>query len=64
MYPTIPPRVDYELTELGITLLEPVMSLVNWANTNKLAISAAHRRFDEESEPERIAVQGVIYQRR
>lgn len=64
MYPTIPPRVDYELTALGMTLLEPVMSLVNWANTNKLAISAAHRRFDEESEPERIAVQGVIYQRR
>ena len=64
MYPTIPPRVDYELTELGITLLGPVMSLVNWANTNKQAISEAHRRFDEESEPERIAVQGVIYQRR
>lgn len=64
MYPTIPPRVDYELTALGMTLLGPVMSLVDWASTNKLAISEAHRHFDEESEPERIAVQGVIYQRR
>lgn len=64
MYPTIPPRVDYELTALGTTLLEPVMSLVNWANANRQAIAQAHKRFDEASEPERIAVQGVIYQRR
>lgn len=64
MYPTIPPRVDYELTELGKTLLGPVMGLVNWANDNKLAIAEAHRRFDEDSEPDRIPVQGGIYLRR
>lgn len=64
MYPTIPPRVDYELTALGMTLLGPVMSLVNWANANKLAIAEAHRRFDQASEPERIAVRGVIHQQR
>jgi DNA-binding HxlR family transcriptional regulator len=27
MYPAIPPRVDYELTRVGRTLLEPVMAL-------------------------------------
>ncbi|MEK6294306.1 MAG: helix-turn-helix domain-containing protein [Paraburkholderia tropica] len=64
MYPTIPPRVDYDLTELGKTLLEPVMALVNWADNNKLVIAEAHRRFDEESEPDQISVQGAIYQRR
>ena len=64
MYPTIPPRVDYDLTELGRTLWGPVMALVNWADNNKVAIAEAHRRFDEESEPERISVQGVFYQRR
>ncbi|MNN94911.1 putative HTH-type transcriptional regulator YybR [compost metagenome] len=46
VYPTIPPRVDYELTELGRTLLEPVMALVNWANDNRRAIAEAHQRFD------------------
>ncbi|MBK4769877.1 MAG: helix-turn-helix transcriptional regulator [Pantoea sp. Morm] len=46
VYPTIPPRVDYELTVLGRTLLEPVMALVNWANDNRSAIEEAHRHFD------------------
>src|SRR5215467_2633907 len=31
VFPTIPPRVDYELTELGGSLLEPVAALGNWA---------------------------------
>lgn len=50
IYPTIPPRVDYELTALGMTLLEPVMSLVRWADANKLAISEARTHFDTKSE--------------
>ncbi|NUF11686.1 winged helix-turn-helix transcriptional regulator [Acinetobacter oleivorans] len=48
IYPTIPPRVDYELTELGHTLLVPVMALVSWADNNQLAIKEAHERFDEK----------------
>jgi len=63
MYPTIPPRVDYELTESGKTLLEPVMGLVNWANNNQQAIAAAQKRFDEAPEPEQVSVQGVTYRR-
>lgn len=64
MFPTIPPRVDYELTDMGRTLLEPVMALVNWANNNQLAIAEAHKRFDEEPEPDQVLIQGVVYQRR
>jgi DNA-binding HxlR family transcriptional regulator len=64
MFPTIPPRVDYELTDMGKTLLEPVMALVNWANRNQLAIAEAHKRFDEEPEPDQVSIQGVVYQRR
>lgn len=48
MFPTIPPRVDYELTALGRTLLGPVMALVNWANDNRDNILQAHKRYDEE----------------
>ncbi|WP_304307603.1 helix-turn-helix domain-containing protein [Pseudacidovorax intermedius] len=64
MYPTIPPRVDYELTDLGRTLLTPVMALVNWADQNQAAIAEAHKRFDEAPEPDHVLVQGVVYQRR
>src|SRR5215831_16544018 len=31
VFPTIPPRVDYELTALGETLLEPIQGLAEWA---------------------------------
>jgi DNA-binding HxlR family transcriptional regulator len=46
--PTIPPRVDYELTELGHSLLGPIMALSQWAIGNIGAIHAAQARFDAE----------------
>ncbi|MBB5575676.1 MULTISPECIES: winged helix-turn-helix transcriptional regulator [Rhizobium] len=46
LFPTIPPRVDYELTEVGRTLLAPVMALVMWANSNRESIQDARVRFD------------------
>jgi DNA-binding HxlR family transcriptional regulator len=45
-FPTIPPRVDYELTRLGRSLLEPVSGLGLWARRNRPAIQDARRRFD------------------
>jgi DNA-binding HxlR family transcriptional regulator len=44
--PTTPPRVDYELTELGRTLIEPIMALAAWAEKHRKAIQAARARFD------------------
>ena len=46
VFPTVPPRVDYELTRLGRSLLEPVNGLSLWARKNRAAISDARRRFD------------------
>ena len=46
LFPTIPPRVDYALTKLGHSLLEPVSSLGLWARQNRSAIHDARRRFD------------------
>jgi DNA-binding HxlR family transcriptional regulator len=46
VFPTIPPRVDYELTRLGRSLLEPVNRLGRWARQNRAAIQAARLRFD------------------
>ena len=46
VFPTIPPRVDYELTELGRELEVPVKGLAEWAIANMARISEARRRFD------------------
>jgi DNA-binding HxlR family transcriptional regulator len=45
--PTIPPRVDYELTELGHSLRGPVCALAGWATENIAAIHEAQAKFDE-----------------
>lgn len=46
VYPTIPPRVDYELTRLGRTLREPVIAIADWARKNRPAIVEARKVFD------------------
>ncbi len=47
--PTTPPRVDYALTRLGETLLEPVQALAQWAERNRTTIQAARDQFDREA---------------
>src|ERR1051326_3549495 len=44
VFPTIPPRVDYALTKLGRSLLEPVSELGAWARRNRAAIVEARQR--------------------
>lgn len=48
--PTIPLRVDYELTELGRSLQQPICGLVTWAMDHADAIHEAQSRFDDERE--------------
>ncbi|MGH6956007.1 MAG: winged helix-turn-helix transcriptional regulator [Caulobacteraceae bacterium] len=49
VFPTIPPRVDYELTDLGRSLWSPVEALGAWARAHQPQIEAARRRFDERA---------------
>jgi DNA-binding HxlR family transcriptional regulator len=51
VFPTIPPRVDYELTKLGRSLREPVNQLSQWARQNRAAMEHARQRFDAIGEP-------------
>ena len=44
--PSIPPRVDYELTELGHSLLQPIKGLADWAVANVERIHSAQAEFD------------------
>ena len=47
VYPVVPPRVEYELTSLGHTLLATVSSLVRWAEDNVDDIEQARMDYDE-----------------
>ena len=49
VFPTIPPRVDYELTDLGRGLAEPVKALGQWAFTHLPEIEGARKKFDERN---------------
>ena len=46
VFPTIPPRVDYALTDLGRELLVPVRALGEWAKENQLRVLEAQMRYD------------------
>ena len=43
-YAEAPPRVEYELTELGRTLIEPIRTLAEWAEANGEAVLDARDR--------------------
>ena len=51
--PSVPPRVDYELTELGRDLLLPVSALGEWAIRHQPCIAAARAQFDASNAAEK-----------
>ena len=53
--PSIPPRVDYELTALGHSLRGPVCALSQWALDNIAAIHKAQGEFDTSADLVRAA---------
>lgn len=48
VYPTTPPRVDYELTDLGRKLIVPLHALYEWAVTHRPAMLEARAKFAEK----------------
>lgn len=49
IYPTIPPRVDYQLTGLGQELIAPLQVLYEWALEHRPLILEARSRFESEA---------------
>ncbi|MDH2435235.1 helix-turn-helix domain-containing protein [Pokkaliibacter sp. MBI-7] len=45
VYPTVPPRVEYSLTELGISLLAPLNQMIAWAADNHEQVRAARAAY-------------------
>ena len=49
VFPTIPPRVDYELTPLGRSLIEPITALADWAQASRGEMEKARLAFDRRA---------------
>ena len=49
MYPEIPPRVEYALTPLGMSLLDVVGKLIAWSETHTADIGRARSEYDQRS---------------
>ena len=46
VYPTVPPSVDYRLTRLGQSLMDPLEQLVQWSDRHHAKIHKARAAFD------------------
>lgn len=46
-YPELPPRVEYELTERGRSMLEPLAGFTRWIRDTWQDIEASRRAYDE-----------------
>ena len=47
-FATIPPRVDYELTDLGLSLTKPLAELAAWASAKRRQIEQARENYDRD----------------
>jgi DNA-binding HxlR family transcriptional regulator len=50
LYPTIPPRVDYELTDLGHNVAGLLDAVLLWSEQHSAEITAARQRYDDRTD--------------
>lgn len=48
-FPTVPARVEYELTALGRSLREPIIGLMSWAIDNRSRMERARAQYDQQA---------------
>lgn len=48
VHPTVPPKVEYELTPIARELHTSLLSLTDWAERHRTTITAARRDYDEK----------------
>ena len=48
VFPTNPPSVEYELTELGFSMLDAIRALIEWTAASQTEISAARQAYDQK----------------
>ncbi|MBX9396718.1 helix-turn-helix transcriptional regulator [Streptomyces sp. TRM72054] len=52
VHPTVPPKVEYELTPVARELHETLQRLTDWAERNRVYIAEARAAYDEEHQAE------------
>jgi DNA-binding HxlR family transcriptional regulator len=50
VFPTVPPRVDYELTDLGMTLIDLLAGVHRWAIAHRHEVDAARAAYAEKNQ--------------
>ena len=48
VYPEVPVKVEYDLTELGRDLVKPLYQLVSWADSHHAEIKHSRKTYDEK----------------
>ncbi|MEU2775841.1 helix-turn-helix domain-containing protein [Streptomyces sp. NPDC007162] len=56
VHPTVPPKVEYELTSVAVELHEPLLRLTDWAERNRGYVAEARAAYDAEHRPELLDV--------
>jgi DNA-binding HxlR family transcriptional regulator len=51
-YPTVPPKVEYQLTPMGRSLVSEIEPLVKWAHSHHDAVRKARKRYKPRAVPE------------
>ncbi|MCG7210235.1 MULTISPECIES: winged helix-turn-helix transcriptional regulator [Streptomyces] len=52
VHPTVPPKVEYELTPVAVELHETLLRLTDWAERNREYVAEARAAYDAEHQPE------------
>ncbi|MBK3577649.1 helix-turn-helix transcriptional regulator [Streptomyces sp. MBT65] len=52
VHPTVPPKVEYELTPVARELHETLLRLTDWAERNRVYIAESRAAYDTGHEPE------------
>lgn len=48
VHPTVPPSVEYRLTELGHTLMAPMTALVMWSKQHQAQVEVARKHYEDK----------------
>jgi len=57
MFAEVPPRVEYQLTDLGLSILNPMREIVTWIEANWGTIKTSRASFDEKNGKESVSLQ-------